>query len=155
LEASQIESITIEVGKKELSRHDIKEPKDVMIGQYSVPFCVALALIGDANDPRTFRDADVNDERIKSLAARVKLVPHSSPPPSPITSTTIVKTKDGKVLSATVTGFKGTPEDPLSKQELREKFLMLTRHHDAKTMGTLFDRIQAIEAEKALDWIAV
>lgn len=55
LDASQVESITIEVGKKELSRHDIKEPQDVMIGQYSVPFCVALALIGDAKGPRTFR----------------------------------------------------------------------------------------------------
>jgi 2-methylcitrate dehydratase PrpD len=155
LDASQVESITIEVGKKELSRHDIKAPKDVMIGQYSVPFCVALALIGDANDPRTFRDADVTDERIRSLSDRVKLVPWSSPPPTPITSTTTVKTKDGKVLTATVTGFKGTPENPLSREELRDKFLMLTKHCDQTKMRDAFDRVQRIEEEKSLEWISV
>jgi 2-methylcitrate dehydratase PrpD len=155
LDASQVESITIEVGKKELSRHDIKAPKDVMIGQYSVPFCVALALIGDANDPRTFRDADVTDERIRALSDRIKLVPWSSPPPTPITSTTTVKTKDGRVLTATVTGFKGTPENPLSREELRDKFLMLTKHCDQTKMRDAFDRIQRIEDEKSLEWISV
>ncbi len=156
LDASQIASITIEVGKKELSRHDIREPKDVMIGQYSVPFCVALALIGDANDPRTFRDADVTDPRILSLMKRIKLVPRSLPnPPTPITSTTTVKTVDGRELKATVTDFKGTPENPLTHDELRDKFLMLTRHCGQEKMQDLFGRIQAIESEKSLDWISV
>lgn len=156
LDASQVASITIEVGKKELSRHDIRDPKDVMIGQYSVPFCVALALIGDANDPRTFRDADVTDDRIRSLVKRIRLVPLTiSPPPSPITSTTTVHTNDGRVLKATVTDFKGTPENPLSQEELREKFLMLTRQYDRKKMSDFFARLQCIENEKSLEWISV
>lgn len=156
LEASQVESITIEVGKKELSRHDIRDPQDVMIGQYSVPFCVALAVIGDAKDPRTFRDADVKDERIRSLMKRIRLVPwEGSSRPSPIATTTTVKTTDGRVLKATVTGFKGTPENPLDQNELREKFLMLTRQSDQTKMSGFFARIQNIENEKSLDWISV
>jgi 2-methylcitrate dehydratase PrpD len=155
LDASQVASVVIEVGKKELSRHDIREPKDVMIGQYSVPFCVALALIGDANDPRTFRDADVTDKRLRSLMERITLVPHTTPPATPITSTTIVTTTDGRVLKATVTDFKGTPENPLNREELREKFLMLTRHCGRDKMADLFDRIQRIEDEKTLAWISV
>jgi 2-methylcitrate dehydratase PrpD len=156
LKASDIESITIEVGKKELTRHDIRDPKDVMIGQYSVPFCVALALTGDADDPRTFRDAEVNDPDIRALMARIKLMPMTlSPPPSPIASVTTIKTKEGRTLKATVAGFKGTPEDPLSTAELRAKFLMLTRDRDQTKMASLFDRIQNIEKEPSLNWIAV
>lgn len=156
LRAADVESVTIEVGKKELSRHDIRDPKDVMIGQYSVPFCVALALIGDANDPRTFRDADVAEPELRSLMGRIKLVPRTDPnPPTPITSTTTIRTKDGRVLKATVSDFKGTPENPLSQEELREKFFMLTRHCNQTKMKSLFDRIQTIEKEPSLDWIAV
>jgi 2-methylcitrate dehydratase PrpD len=66
-----------------------------------------------------------------------------------------VKTKDGRVLTATVTGFKGTPENPLSREELRDKFLMLTKHCDQTKMRDAFDRIQRIEDEKSLEWISV
>lgn len=156
LQASQVASITVEAGKKELSRHDIRSPADVMIGQYSVPFCVALALIGDPTDPRTFRDADVADARIRSLCDRIRLVPWSgSDRPSPIATATTVTTHDGRVLKATVADFRGTPDNPLSPDELRAKFLMLTRHCDQAAMGRLFDRLQAVEGEPSLDWISV
>jgi hypothetical protein len=38
---------SLEVGDRALSRHNIKAPSDVMIGQYSIPFCTALALVGE------------------------------------------------------------------------------------------------------------
>ena len=51
--------------------------------------------------------------------------------------------------------FKGTPEQPLDRAELREKFLLLTRHCGAGAMGDLFDRLQNLEHETGLGWIAV
>jgi 2-methylcitrate dehydratase PrpD len=156
LTACEVDSITIEVGEKELSRHDIRDPADVMIGQYSIPFCVALALTGDAADPRTFRDADVTDPELTALTDRVRLVPWSSGPrPSPIATKTTVATKDGRVLQAEVADFKGTPDNPLDPAELREKVLMLTRDRDAAAMSVLFDRILSIEKERTLDWVSV
>lgn len=155
LTAADVASVTVEVGKKELSRHNIHDPKDVMMGQYSVPFCVAVALLGDASDPRTFRDADVDDPQLKSMMARIELVPLTGERPTPIATTTTVKTTDGRTLKATVTGFKGTPHNPLSRDELREKFLTLTRHCGEGKMGEMFDRLQSIEDEASLDWISV
>ncbi|MEW6672955.1 MAG: MmgE/PrpD family protein [Thermodesulfobacteriota bacterium] len=156
LQASQVASIIIEAGEKALSRHNIKAPADVMIGQYSIPFCVALALVADPTDPRTFRDADVADARIRSLADRIRLVPWaSSAPPSPIATLTTVTTTDGRVLKAMVADFKGTPDNPLSREELREKFLMLTRHCDPAAMSGFFERLQCIEDEQSLEWISV
>lgn len=156
LTAADVEAMTIAAGEKELTRHDIREPADVMIGQYSVPFCVALALLGDAEDPRTFRDADVTAPELRALTERIRLVPWGpSLRPSPIATATTVTTKDGRELKATVADFKGTPDNPLDPDELREKFLMLTRDFDGAAMSDLFGRLQNIEAEDSLDWVSV
>jgi 2-methylcitrate dehydratase PrpD len=156
LEASQVASITIETGEKELRRHVIHDPSDVMMAQYSVPFCVALTLLSDPTDPRTFRDVDVKDTQIRALAGRVKLVPWATGRrPTPIASITTVILTDGRELKAMVTDFKGTPDNPLNNEELREKFLMLTRDHNRAAMPRIFGRLQNIEAEKSLEWISV
>lgn len=155
LTAADVDTVTVEVGKKELSRHNIRDPKDIMIGQYSVPFCVALALVGDANDPRTFRDADVADPAIKAMMARIDLVPFAGERPTPTATITTVTTKSGRTLKASVMGCKGTPHDPFSPDELREKFLTLTRHCGTEKMRDIFARIHRIEGETSLDWVSV
>jgi len=124
-----------------------------MIGQYSVPFSVALAILADARDPRTFRDADVNDHELRSLIARIRLVPWDAPQPTPIASRVTLTMRDGRVLSSEVTDFKATPDNPLSAGELRDKALLLTRDYDAAAMNSMFNRLQQIEDETSLDWI--
>ena len=145
----------IKVGQKELRRHDIRDPKDVMIGQYSVPFCVALAILADARDPRTFRDADVRNPELRSLMDRIRLVPWGTEPASPIASAVTIAMRDGTVLEAAVSDFRGTPDDPLSEAELREKFLLLTRDYDRLQMTAIFDRLLRLEKEPGVDWISV
>jgi 2-methylcitrate dehydratase PrpD len=153
IESRNIQSIDIKVGQKELRRHDIRDPGDVMIGQYSVPFSVALAIVADARDPRTFRDADVNDPELRSVIKRIRLVPWDVPPPSPIASTVTMTMHDGRVLRSEVADFRGTPDNPLSTSELRDKVLLLTRDHDVTSMSAMFDRLLHLEEETFLDWI--
>jgi hypothetical protein len=62
---------------------------------------------------------------------------------------------DGRVVRSEVTDFKGTPDNPLSAGELRDKVLLLTGDHDAAAMAAMFDRLQHIEDEAGLDWICV
>jgi 2-methylcitrate dehydratase PrpD len=66
-----------------------------------------------------------------------------------------VKLNDGREVSRRVTSFKGTPERPLERAELAEKFLLLTQRLGRDRMVTLFDRLQAIENEKTLGWLNV
>jgi 2-methylcitrate dehydratase PrpD len=153
IDSRDIQSIEIKVGPKELRRHNIREPSDVMIGQYSVPFSVALAIMADARDPRTFRDADVNNPELLSLMERITLVPWDRQPPSPIASATTVTKRDGTTVTAEVADFKGTPDNPLSASELRDKALLLTRDYDAAAMRTLLDRLLNLESEPRVDWI--
>ena len=69
--------------------------------------------------------------------------------------TVSIKLKDGREVSRHVTSFNGTPERPLERAELLEKFLLLTQRLGRDTMAPLFDRLQAIENEKSLDWLNV
>jgi 2-methylcitrate dehydratase PrpD len=59
------------------------------------------------------------------------------------------------VLARRVTDFRGTPERALDRAEMREKFLMLTRHCPPQEMDRMFDRLQNLEHETDLDWIRV
>lgn len=154
LDHRDIRAIEIMAGEKELTRHDIRDPGDVMIGQYSVPFSVALAILADARDPRTFRDADVNDATLRALMARIRLVPWDRPAPSPIASAMAITLADGTMLRSQTSGFKGIPEDPLTRAELKDKFLVLTRDYDASDMGSMFERLQSLENETELAWIS-
>ena len=63
--------------------------------------------------------------------------------------------KDGRALTRRVESFKGTPEQPLDRAEMREKFLLLTKSCDRMAMARLFERLQNIESERNLDWIKV
>ena len=73
--------------------------------------------------------------------------------PTPLAALVTVKLKDGRVLTRCVADFKGTPTQPLDRGELREKFLLLTRHCSGEHMNNMFDRLQNLEGESNLDWI--
>jgi len=75
--------------------------------------------------------------------------------PTPLAADITVTLRDGRVLARRVADFKGTPARPLDRAELRDKFLMLTRHCPADEMGEMFDRLQNLEHEPDLDWIGV
>jgi 2-methylcitrate dehydratase PrpD len=126
------------------------------MAQYSLPFCVALAHYQDARDPASFNLKTFNDTAIRALATRVTIsVADEAKHGHTIASTVSVTLNDGRVLTRRVDSFKGTPEQPLSRDEMREKFLLLTRHCHRGAMARLFERLQNIEDEKSLDWVKV
>ena len=43
-----------------------------MDAQYSIPYCAALALMGDPGDPRAFEPAAINDPTLRAVATRVE-----------------------------------------------------------------------------------
>jgi 2-methylcitrate dehydratase PrpD len=122
------------------------------MAQYSIPFCVALAHVRDPRDPRSFDQTALCDATIKSLAQRVQ-ISVAEKQATPLAATVTVTLKDGRVLARTVTQFKGTPQQPLEPNELRQKFLLLTRHCPAAAMEEMFERLQQLENEPDLDWI--
>ena len=151
LTGDDVAGIAITANQKTVSQHAILEPQDLTMMQYSVPFCVAMAFYKDPLDPRNFSEATLSDAKIRALCkgAKVELLKDASGYLSQACRVT-VKLKNGKELALEGHDFKGTPTMPLSRDELRDKFLKLTAHKDRAKAEKLFS--QLAEAEKVKDF---
>ena len=145
-----VERIAIAANEKTVTQHAINEPRDMTMMQYSVPFSVSLALYMDPTAPRVFSETTLNHPGIRALARNAETVPlaTSSGYLSSACRVTL-HLKDGRTVSAEGHDFKGTPTMPLTRAELREKFLKLTAHRDAAKAERLYS--QLAEAEKLPD----
>jgi 2-methylcitrate dehydratase PrpD len=153
---ADVAAIRIAGNEKMAKVNNIPSPKDVMMCQYSIPFSVALAHFRDPRDPRSYDESALNDPAIRSLCERVTItLAAGQHDHATIAAEVQVTLKDGRVLSKTVSDFKGTPERPLDQADLRERFMLLTRHCAARDMERIFARLQNIENETSLDWLAV
>src|SRR5436309_11472774 len=72
-----VEAITVTGNRRMVERHAIAEPADLMLAQYSIPFCVALALHREARDPESYDESALADPQIRALTRRVRVVPEA------------------------------------------------------------------------------
>jgi 2-methylcitrate dehydratase PrpD len=153
--AADVAAITIAGNDRMATTNNIPAPADMMLAQYSIPFSVALSLYRDPVDPRSFDEAVVHDRPILDLASRVKMTVTPGQDRRNLAAVVTIKLKDGSEVSRPVASFKGTPERPLGRADLQEKFVLLTQRLGRDRMVPLFDRLQGIENEKTLDWLNV
>jgi 2-methylcitrate dehydratase PrpD len=152
---ADVASIAV-VGNERMAKvNNIAAPSDVMLAQYSIPFSIALSVYRDPRDPRSFDENAVRDPDIRALAQRVVMSVAEGQASGDLACTLTTTLKDGRVLTHSVTGFRGTPERPLDQAGLREKFMLLTRHLDRTKMERLFARLQQVEKERDLNWLKV
>jgi len=153
---TDVAAIRIAGNEKMAKVNNIPRPKDVMMGQYSIPFAVALAHFRDPRDPRSFDEGAFNDAAIRSLCERVTItVASGHHDHATLRAEVEIELKDGRVLKKTVDDFKGTPESPLDQAGVRERFMLLTRHCPPADMERLLARLQNLENETSLAWLAV
>ena len=146
---SDVETVAISGSERMASLHNIPEPADLMMAQYSVPFCAALALYRDPRNPESFAEGALDDPDIRALARRVRV--EAAPPTDGhggAATTVTVALKGGRRLSATV------EDGTLDPGDLGDKFLRLTRAALGEPRAAaLFERLRHLEREPALDWL--
>lgn len=144
---NDVASITVAGSDKMVSHHNIPEPQDLAMAQYSTPFCVALALHRDPLDPRSFSEDSLNDPAVRTLARNVKIeLRQGAPGDHALVSRVVVRLKDGREFTREQHEFPGMPNRPLSRDELLDKFLKLTASRDRAKAERLFS--QLAEAER-------
>ena len=153
--AADIASIAVAGSPRMASVNNIPKPPDALLAQFSIPFCVALAMLRDPVDPASFDAAVWQDPQILALTHKVVMSAAPGQSNSDLASTVTVTLQSGQVFSTHVTAFTGTPERPLDRAGLRQKFMLLTKAHPEADMARLFDRLQQIDSEPTLDWLAV
>ena len=121
-----VEKIVVEGIEKLVSHNNIVEPGDVAQGQYSVPFCVALAMFKDPDDPKSFSIEALNDPQIRAACRRVEMKARPLGNRNEKETRTTVYLKDGREFAHDGNTFKGMLADPLTREDLRKKFMTLT-----------------------------
>src|SRR6266700_6602281 len=145
--ASDVEAITVTGNRRMVERHAIAEPADLMLAQYSIPFCVALALHREARDPESYDKSALADPQIRALTRRVRIVPEEGGGHGAMGSTVTVTLADGRHFERHV------DSGLLEAGELADKFTRLTRAVLGDRAPALYQRLQGLESEATLDWL--
>ena len=145
---SDVEGVTVTGNQRMVERHAIAEPGDLMLAQYSIPFCVSLALFREARDPESYDESALADPQIRALTRRVRIVPEAETAHGAMGSTVTVTLANGRRFERHV------DSGLLEPGELADKFTRLTRGSLGEAGATrLFAHLQRLEDEASLDWL--
>ncbi|MBI5910628.1 MAG: MmgE/PrpD family protein [Betaproteobacteria bacterium] len=103
----------------------IREPKDMTGFQFSANYTLAMALVKGSNQPKDVTEDNLKDPQIRLLAAKVRVELDEDLDavyPKKIGGTVTIRLKDGTLYKETVMDCRGTPENPMSKEEIKDKF---------------------------------
>jgi 2-methylcitrate dehydratase PrpD len=147
LSGGDVERITVTGNQRMIERHNIAEPADLMLAQYSIPFCVALAVYREARDPESYDEGALADPAIRALTRRVHLIPETGGGHGAMGSTVTVTLADGRHFERHV------DSGLLEAGELADKFTRLTRAVLGDRAPALYQRLQGLETEASVDWL--
>jgi 2-methylcitrate dehydratase PrpD len=105
-------------------------PTSGLEAKFSMPFCIAAAVVDGRVGIDTFEPARLADAGIVSLMPRVTMRADSTLDGAapPLTQARVtVHLRNGRVLTEVANGARGYPDRPASEQDLREKFLSCAR----------------------------
>jgi 2-methylcitrate dehydratase PrpD len=128
LSIGDIRSVRVGVSAYAAQNNGEPAPVDTMGAQYSIPYCAAVALLGEPRDPRTFLVEAVNDPTTRALAAKVDIVVDPAVEavyPRQFGASMRLELADGTVHERTAMECHGTPADPCTRQEHLDKFRWL------------------------------
>ncbi|MBN2571238.1 MAG: MmgE/PrpD family protein, partial [Ignavibacteriales bacterium] len=132
-------------------------PESRETADHSLPYCIAAALVDHKITTQSFSDEKLKDPRIWEVIDKIKGEPSQEfekmfPAKQP--SKVVVKTKDGKELSEYLEYPKGDPREPMTMEDLENKFNGLsTEVLDTNAQKTIKDFIFSCEKETAKDFM--
>jgi 2-methylcitrate dehydratase PrpD len=104
-------------------------PQSIIDAQFSMPFGAAAAILYGETSLNQYREKIIQSPEMKQMMDRVRCVEDPELEkvfPKQWPATAEIKTKDGRTFSTRIDYPKGDPENPLSWDELIEKFNGLT-----------------------------
>jgi 2-methylcitrate dehydratase PrpD len=134
--------------EKLVTHHSIYEPKDLMMAQYSIPFCAALSLYDDPMNPESFNERKIREKKILAVArlVRLKVDREIEEQGWDRAARVTVRLKNGRTHTSLVVHFRGTPQNPLSPSELEDKAKRLThRLLSPKRLQRLIETVHRLE----------
>ncbi|MBI2847111.1 MAG: MmgE/PrpD family protein [Chloroflexi bacterium] len=134
LKKEDIAKVTVEV-RNWVTTLNSTRPRSLEQAQYSIPFLLGAAIVYGKVGPEEVSEKRLNDQAILDFAKKVSLVHNPAfdikfsfeNAPKRYAIVLRVETTGGKVYQHERKTPKGDPEDPLTEEELREKFISNTK----------------------------
>jgi 2-methylcitrate dehydratase PrpD len=146
LNAEDIQSIEVGTNSNVPNALIYPMPKTALEGKFSIPFCMAIAVLERKAGIAQFQDRKVRDRKVMELMKRVSLVVDDELEAlgyDQVRSRIRVKLANGEVIEGRYDVARGHPEKPMSWAELADKFF------DCAGLVVARDR-----AERAVELIA-
>lgn len=131
LRPEQIEKIEVRTYKLAVGSHDHTEIMGISSAKLSTPYAVALAIVKGSCGYADYNEDNLNDYWIKNLTRKVRIIEDenlTSISPSVRGARVSIFLKNGKEYEAQCLYPKGEPENPLTRQELEDKFRGLSMY---------------------------
>ena len=133
-----VEAVELGVGEKVRTHHANRRPKDVAGAQYSVPYALAAAILDDPEDPLAF-ERSAGDPAVAGLCDRIELRPTELKDKWGCEA--VIRLRSGRTVEGRKTGFRGAPEAPASRGDLRRKFVTLAQPTVGPAAEELFQEL--------------
>jgi len=139
--SGHVRDVTVEVSRLCHDQTGMTEPSNELQRQFSTPYGVALGLRNGRATLTDYREEP--DEQALKLARRVTMVVDRSLPVADRTARVTVTTEDGQRRRSETPVPRGEPTNPLSAEQLREKFYDLAERAVSRETADELHRILA------------
>jgi 2-methylcitrate dehydratase PrpD len=119
---ADVAKIEVSIPPERYKRHYHAEVKTGLRGKFAINYVVAMAILDGKLEIPTFTDEKVNRPEVQEALGKVNvIIDESIPEPGPYCPVT-VELKNGTRFTHTARTAKGDPRNPMSEEEVLEKF---------------------------------
>ena len=125
LEPEQVEKIEVYRYKLAVGSHDHTKILGISSAKLSTPFAVAMAIVKGSCGYADYNEDNLNDHRIKVLTNKVKVIEDinlTEQSPAIRGARVTIYLKNGEEYEACCLYPKGEPENPLTQEDIEDKF---------------------------------
>jgi 2-methylcitrate dehydratase PrpD len=126
-----------------------QKPANGYAGKFSTPYCIAAGFVRGNVGLGDFADAAVRDPKVVALAGKVRYqIDPQNPYPKNFTGHIRATLRDGAVVEERQPYMRGGAQEPLTRADIEEKFLLNAQHGGwsadraaqvLKSLGKLFE----------------
>jgi 2-methylcitrate dehydratase PrpD len=118
-----------------------QRPPNGYAAKFSTPFILASGFVRGGVGPDAFTEEAVHDAAVLALAAKVRyVIDPDNPYPNAFTGHIRVVLEDGRVIEERQPHFRGGANEPLTRTDIKEKFMLNVRHggwNDKRSVAVL------------------
>lgn len=122
-------------------------PVDELQAKFSMEFCMAILLLDRKAGLREFTDAAVRRADVKAMIEKVDFGVHPEAEAAKMTTIIEIALKDGRKIEGRADFGKGSPANPMSFDEVAEKFLDCAGFagHPADRARAVVEKVRGLE----------